>query len=486
LLIIFPSSILISQSPDTLWTKTIGGSGSDAGYSVKQTSDGGFIISGKTSSFGTGNWDVYLIKTDMNGDTMWTKTFGGNDWDEGNSVLQNEDGDFIIAGSTNSFGAGNLDVYLIKTDENGDTLWTKTYGGASEDIGYSVEQTTDDGLIITGSTKSFGAGYRDVYLIKTDENGDTLWTKTYGGMSEDIGYSVEQTIDDGFIIVGYTKSFGAVNPDVYLIKTDENGDTLWTKTYGGVSSDYGYSVKQTTDAGFIITGKTMSYGAGDNDVYLIRTDSNGDTLWTNTFGSFGYDAGSSVQQTIDGGFIIVGQATFDWDKLINVYLIKTDRNGIVLWVEDFGGSNLDGGSSIQQTTDGGFIIAGWTASFGQGSYDVYLIRTSVDPTKVENSELTQVEFYIAQNYPNPFNPSTIIKYTLGSRQYATLKVYDVLGNEVATLVNEDKPAGSYEVNFSAVGGFASGGNAYALPSGVYFYQLRAGNFVQTKKMLLLR
>ncbi|MHA2277642.1 MAG: hypothetical protein ACXAC2_17820, partial [Candidatus Kariarchaeaceae archaeon] len=166
-----------------------------------------------------------------------------------------------------------------------DTLWTKTFGVG---LGYSVQQTTDEGYIITGCTEG------DVWLIKTDESGDTLWTKTFGGGDEDNGLSVQQTTDEGYIITGRTYSFGAGHADLWLIKTDESGDTLWTKTFGGGDKDNGLSVHQTADEGYIITGSTESFGAGDYDVWLIKTDESGDTLWTKTFGGGESDGGSSV------------------------------------------------------------------------------------------------------------------------------------------------------------------------------------------------
>ena len=158
-----------------------------------------------------------------------------------------------------------------------DTLWTQTYGGMDREIGHSVYHTTDGGYIIAGMTESLGAGSADVYLLKTDANGDTLWTKTFGGSDYDYGYAVQQTTDGGFIVVGETESFGEGSYNVYLIRTDENGDTLWTKTYGGSGYEYGKSVLQTHDEGFIITGTTNSFGEGSGDVYLIRTNENGDT-----------------------------------------------------------------------------------------------------------------------------------------------------------------------------------------------------------------
>jgi len=260
---------------------TYGGSGVDRGSSVQQTSDGGYIIAGRTYSFGAGMEDVYLIKTDANGNEVWYKTYGENEWAGGYSVQQTSDGGYIIAGWTWSFGADD-DAYLIKTDANGNTVWTKTFGGSDQDVGYSVQQTSDGGYIIAGWTDSFGAGMLDVYLIKTDANGNTVWTKTFGGSEWEEGNSVQQTSDGGYIIAGYTESFGAGESDVYLIKTNANGDTIWTKTYGGTNDDEGYSVQQTSDGGYIIASGTNSFGAGESDVYLIKTDANGNTLQPDT------------------------------------------------------------------------------------------------------------------------------------------------------------------------------------------------------------
>ena len=363
------------------WTRTYGGIGFDFGREVQETEDGGFIIVGWTNSFGAGDYDVYLIRTDANGDTLWTKTYGGINSDGGNSIQQTRDGGFIIVGSTRSFGAGESDVYLIRTDANGDTLWTKTYGGTDYDWGYSIQQMEDGGFIIVGGTNSFGAGDYDVYLIRTDANGDTLWTKTYGGADREWGYSIQQMEDGGFIVAGFTRSFGAGGSDVYLIRTDANGDALWIKTYGGVNSDWGNSIQQTKDGGFIIVGGTNSFGAGDYDVYLIRTDANGDTLWTRTYGSADYDdCGASVQQTKDGGFIIVGGTRSFGAGDYDVYLIRTDANGDTLWTRTYGSADYDDyGASVQQTEDGGFIIVGRAlCSYETGESDVYLIR--IKPT----------------------------------------------------------------------------------------------------------
>ena len=352
---------------------TFGGDSLDMGYSVQQTTDGGYITTGSTNSYGNGDSDVYLIKTDGNGDSIWTKTFGGENQDYCNSVQQTTDGGYIITGRTESYGAGNKDVYLIKTDGNGDSLWTKTFGGTSFDNGISVQQTNDGGYIILGGTESYGAGNRDIYLIKTDGNGDSLWTKTFGGASQDFGNSVQQTNDGGYIVTGVTESYGAGNKDAYLIKTDASGDSLWTKTFGGSKFDLGNSVQQTNDGGYIVTGRTASFGAGSLDVYLIKTDGNGDSLWTKTFGGSSFDLGFSVQQTTDGGYIIIGGTDSYGNGDRDFYLIKTDVNGDLIWTKTFGGIFRDVGSSVQQTTDGGYIITGYTSS-GNGDRDLLLIK----------------------------------------------------------------------------------------------------------------
>jgi uncharacterized delta-60 repeat protein len=359
------------------FAKTYGGTNFDYAYSVQQTSDGGYIIAGYTRSFGAGAADVFLIKTDESGNVQWAKTYGGTDGDYAYSVQQTSDGGYIIAGYTRSFGAGGSDILLIKTDANGNIIWAKTYGGTSGDVAYSIQQTFDGGYILAGYTASFGAGSWDIFLVKTDANGNIIWAKTYGGTSSDTAYSVQQTSDGGYIIAGYTRSFGTGwDEDVILIKTDANGNLQWAKTYGGTWgawSDYAHSVQQTSDGGYIVAGLTWSFGG----IFLIKTDANGNIIWVKTYWGTISDYAYSVQQTSDGGYIVAGYTT-SFGAGGDILLIKTDANGNIIWAKTYGGTYQDWAYSVQQTSDGGYIVAGYTNSFGAGWSDIFLIKTDAN------------------------------------------------------------------------------------------------------------
>jgi hypothetical protein len=469
---------LASQPPDTLWTKTFGGTNIDIGHCVEQTSDGGYIITGYTRSYGTmSGRNILLIKTDENGVAEWINGYGGNDDDEGYSVKQTPDGGYIIAGHTKSFGAGLKDVYLIKTDSLGTQQWSKTFGGAQDDEGYSVQLTSDGGYIIGGVTSSSGAGSRDMLLIKTDSDGNLIWQKTHGGMSSDGAWFVQNTSDGGYVLAGWTLSYGpGFIGNAWLVKTDSLGNQQWNKFFGGSDVDRGYCVQQTTDGGFILTGYTASFGAGLDDMLLVKTDSLGNQEWLKTFGGTGRDYGQSVQQTLDGGYIVVGYTLSYGAGGDDLWLVKADINGNQEWNITYGGSSSDVGYCITETSDGGYIITGHTLSFGAGVHDVWLIKTAPLITSFNESDLVDNKFYLYQNYPNPFNSSTTINYSINQSGFVRLKVFDLLGRQVQVLVDEFKSAGNYTVNF----------NAEELSAGIYFYQLSAENFTSTKKLILLK
>jgi hypothetical protein len=353
------------------WTKAFGSAGGEEGRWVQETRDGGYIIAG-----GAGG-DVWLIKTDVMGDTLWTRTFGEAGDDEvGYSVRQTSDGGYVVVGYTESYPRRWADVFLVRADSEGHQVWARTFGGAEPDHGNSVQQTRDGGYIIAGSTESFGAGGSDVWLLKTDANGDTIWARTFGGIRDDEGYSVQQTSDGGYVIAGYTESFVAGGG--WLIKTDASGNRIWDRVFGVAGVDLGMSVQQTTDGGYVIGGQVDCYGSGANEVWLAKTDAVGGVTWTKTFGGPGYDCGYAAEQTRDGGYVVAGYTESYGAGNGDVWLVRCDANGDTMWTRTFGGGNVDVGMCVQQTRDGGFVVTGRTLSYGAGDWDVLLIKTDAE------------------------------------------------------------------------------------------------------------
>ncbi|MEO0228188.1 MAG: hypothetical protein ABIL70_09095 [candidate division WOR-3 bacterium] len=373
LIMVISNVSLFALGPDTVWTKIYGTNQHDWGNAGKQTIDKGYIITGVTN-YGINERDIWLIKSDSLGNMEWTRVFSGaGNWpDEGFSVQQTTDSGYIVAGYSFSFNT-SYDVWVIKTNRMGAKTWEIIYNDIydSDEIAYSIVTTLDTNYVVTGET------YGIVLLQKISKTGNIIWTKTYGDynyISE--GRDIQQTVDGGYIIAGATNALGNGGFDVYLIKINSFGDTLWTRTYGGPAWDFGYSVRQTPDTGYIVVGKTESFGNGGCDVYLIKTDRNGNLLWSKTFGGTSNDFGRAVRLTADGGMIIVG-STFSFStEAPDVYVIKTDKNGDTLWTKVLNSGRWDSGNSIEQTTDGGYAITGETyySLGGQAGSNVWFIK----------------------------------------------------------------------------------------------------------------
>jgi hypothetical protein len=305
----------------------VDGTAFNYGSSVQQTTDGGYIVTGSTESF-AGGYELWLSKWDATGNVSWVNALGGTIDDYGYSVQQTTDGGYIVTGYTGSFGTGNsYDLWLSKWDAIGTVSWVKTLGGTSDDYGYSVQQTTDNGYIATGSTMSFGAGGYDLWLSKWDATCNVSWVKTLGGTGDDEGEFVQQTTDGGYIVTGYTNSFGAGGYDLWLSKWDATGNVSWVKTLGGTSDDYGYSVQQTTDGGYIVTGYTDSFGAEGYDLWLSKWGATGNISWVKTLGGTNDDYGYSVQQTVDSGYIVTGYTASFGAEGYDLWLSKWDSQG---------------------------------------------------------------------------------------------------------------------------------------------------------------
>lgn len=409
LLVLLLISNVAAHPPAKEWNRTFGDRGDDWASDVQQTSDGGYVLAGQ-GRFNHGEErlekgiDSWLIKTDANGSEQWNRTFGGTMDDRANSVQQTKDGGYILAGATASYSSvgSDTDAWLIKTDANGTQQWQKTFGRDKDDQANSVQQTADGGYILAGRY-SYTENNFEAWLIKTDTNGSEQWNKTFADDEE--ANSVVQTPDGGYILAGKTHTYRKGNRDLgsnaFLIKTDAGGKLKWRKTFGKKEDEtFTNSVHQTQDGGYILAGDRRSddiYHLDETsnfDVWLVKTDANGSERWSKTFRGAGNDEADSVQQTNDGGYILAGRFSYSPVKWA-AWLIKTDASGSEQWNETFGGIENDQINSVRQTADGGYILAGLTRSYGNGSADAWLIKVSGDPPSIE------AKTPIATPNPNP-------------------------------------------------------------------------------------
>ena len=456
---------------DLLWDRAYGGDDWDEAWAVVQTPDGGYALAGMTQSFGAGFQDMWLVKTNASGDTLWTRTYGGPSYDRAYALIVTQDGGLLLVGNTQSYGAGSNDFWAVKTDAAGDTQWTRTYGDDADDYGRGVVQTADDGFALVGS-RYYGSG--NVLLVRTDTEGNQLWSRSYGGYFDEQGNSIAQTADGGFLLVGTTRSFGAGGSDAWMLKVDANGDSLWSQTFGDELGDFGYWGAET-DGGYVLAGIIQPPDGSDSGALLAKADPQGDSLWAHAYVLGEYTEAYAAILTADaylltglgGSMIQPGQ----------VLLFKTDLNGNQLWVEGYGASELDDlGFSIIENSDGDYIIAG-RSSVLLGDYEAYLLAVEGPGTGVEPvHETAPMDFALYPAHPNPFNAKTALSYQLPADSYVTLRIYDTAGRLVENLVEGRRLAGRHELTL----------DAGHLPSSVYVARLTAGEVAQTQKLVLMK
>ena len=471
---VLAAAVVFAQPPDSLWSRTFGGSFADYCHSVQPTTDGGYILGGSTRPAVNAYSDFYLVKTDANGDSEWTRAYGrGDNWrNYGYSVLQTTDGGYILAGCNDRSSEETYSQFgCVRTNAAGDSLWSRAFGTTTgEDFCYSVMQTADGGYILGGSTLCRDADFR---LVKLDGNGDSLWSRTIGSYEGECCHAAELTTDGGCVLAGCT--YNGSSFDFAVLKTDSNGDSLWSRTYGGSNHEQCYSVQQTMDGGYILGGYTNSFGAGGDDFWLVKTDANGDSLWSRSFGGNGEDICYAVEQTMDGGYILAGCTYSFGSGGADFWLVRTYANGDSLWSRTFGGSGDDVCYSVHQMADASYILAGNTTSFGAGNEDFWLVKTGPDPEAVELRILQPLSLFLSAS-PNPFNPSTEIRYDLAKAERVSLRVFDLQGREVAVLEDGLTEAGTHRVIFDGGG----------LASGIYFARLDAGARSRANKLVLLK
>jgi hypothetical protein len=450
------------------------------GMSVLQTPDKGYVITGE----GTSGKSPFLMKTDSLGDTVWTRSYARGGM--GREVIQTDDRGYAITGSIEG------DACLIKTDSSGDTIWLRKYGGSGEEEGRSVIQVADGGYMVSGAYES------SFYLIRTDSGGDTLWTRVYNDtLLKQIGCSLVEAVDGGFIVVGARRCCGSdLDAAICETKILPSGGIEWSKRIRVRQNNAATGIIRTTDSCYVVTGYVRDEGESEA-ACLIKIDSSGDTIWTRTYSPSWLDEiGHSVIQTGDGGYLIAGQSGTNMYCQFKAYLIKTDSMGDTLWTRKFdydscyyfyGGPHSDTcssnmGYSVKQTADGGYIIAGMAASWEQGGYvdrKMYLIKTDslgrVCSVQEEANDLKPGTESLTI-YPNPFLRTTTIRYSVSKKASVSLKVFDVTGRCVETLVSGEKKPGYRETELGTKN----------LGPGVYFAKFEAGDHKEVQKLILMR
>ncbi len=469
--LVLPWSVHLHAQTDTLWTKIIGiDQQSGKVWAADETADGGFILTGSSSN------DLWLVRTDSIGNVIWSKTFdrGMGDREYGTDVRQTNNSGFIIAGATNDQSQTRSKVWLIRTDEKGDTLWTKTFEGGAWAGAGGLDLTADDGYIIS-ATASFGSNFRDVWLIKTDAEGNLVWTSLFIGQdafnSTHTGGSIRQTVDGGYVLAASTGSTPSSGGCGWVIRTDDSGTIIWETTLCGKGESRLYSVKQTNDRGFVLAGSTTQYSDPADYALLIKLNANGDMQWQDFFGGNGWSM--SVDQTHDNGYVIIDKAGALW---------KTNGEGELQWSFDVNIGESRYCTSIQQLSDSGFLVAGW-AQISDHDW-AFLARLAPDSSSVAaiyDIEYLPFSLSLHQNYPNPFNPVSTIRYDLPQGSEVSLIVYDILGREVARLVDSNMERGYHQTHWD--GRDQSG---RSVPSGIYIARLVTPEYSQSIKMALLK
>ena len=358
------------------WAKTYGGREDDIAYCIENTTDGGYVAAGATSSYGEGGSDAWVVKLDAGGRIEWEKTYGGPADEEARSIKQAPDGGYIVAGSTESFGVGSDGaIWVLRLDEDGGVQWQKTFDHGQ---GAAVALAGGGGYAVAGGTAQHGAGGSDAWVIKLDEDGSILWQNTYGDSDSETAYAIANTSDVGFAVAGWTSSFGAGWADFWVLKLDEDGAVEWAKAYGGSEAEDARFIMQTPDDGFVVAGWTVSFGAGEADAWVLKLDSDGGVQWQSAFGGPGIDRVFSVSRASDGGYVVAGRTESFGSGGADVMVLGLDSDGALQWQKTFGSSYDEEARGAAHTGDGRIVVAGKDGYYGTAAADFWVIKMGTD------------------------------------------------------------------------------------------------------------
>ncbi len=534
-----------AQPSNFLWAVQAGGVDPDQGYDIATDGSGNYILTGQfegIASFGDstlssslGSLDIFIAKINSDGNFLWAVKAGGTNSDEGYGITTDGFGNCIVTGrfegtatfgdSTLSSSQGSRDIFISKINSDGNFLWAVRAGGVGSDEGYGIATDASGNCIVTGrfegtatfgdSTLSSSQGSRDIFITKITSDGNFQWAVRAGGVGSDEGLSISTDVLGNSIVSGRfsnTATFGDStlsslgSREIFVTKINSDGNFLWAVRAGGIDFDEGKGVATDVSGNIIVTGwftgtatfgdSTLSSVVGSRDIFITKINSDGNFLWAKKAGGWDVDEGKSISTDGSDNIIVTGRfegtATFgDTTNLTSaggrdIFIAKYNGDGNFLWVTQAGGIGLAEGFGISTDGSGNSIVTGrfeGTATFGDstlgsslGSRDIFIAKLSTEITGIEEELTILQSFKLFQNYPNPFNPVTIISYRLAKTNKVILKIYDINGREIKTLVNQVQNSGEYSIDF----------DASDLASGLYIYNLKAGSFKQSRKMLLLR
>lgn len=435
------------------------------GHDVVAMPDGGYLIAGYTKNSNFSDCDVYIIKTDATGNQVWTKTYGGAKPDFPYHLLPTADGNYFLIGYSQSYGGGDADILLLKIDPSGNLIWQKTYGGSGNDYGKDIISTTDGNYAIVGSSNS-GSSSHDANLIKIDPAGTVIWSKLIGGSANDYGHSVKQCSDGGYILLGHTFSFGT-NGDAYLVKTDSNGDPVWTKNFGGSQFDEGAYITVNSDNSFTFLIRDSSSAGQEIDIRIVKTDATGNTIWSKIYGGTKKDTPKMIQPTSDGGYIVAAiSRSFGWINP-DMWIIKFNSVGDTTWTRRYGGAGNEHCYVVREQPDGSYIAVGKTASSSTDA-DPILLKLNANGTMAVGINENFISEHSINLYPNPNDGH----FTIDLLDFKANKITiaDVLGLEIYMKEFESESTANITLH-----------NKH---SGIYFIKCESGTSTVIKKLII--
>ena len=455
---------------DSLWSRTYGSPLDESCNALCETPDGGYLLVGREYSAAPYFSRARAVRTDSNGDTLWTRIFGGDTWNGFLFVKPTSDGGFILTGDLFQLIEGS---WILKLSASGDSLWSTWLDYPDYQWALDAMETPDGGFVVISNVSGMEVS-SSVRLTRINNIGEESHYIFYGDEWTSYGTSsIAQASDGGCVVAGVTSDPGINNSDFWLMKTDDNGDSLWSRSYGTQSNEAGHSVCQNYDGGYVIAG-IRRIGSIGNMIWVVNTNVNGDSLWSRTLGDCDWYSDVSIAPTPDGSFLITATSDSSTSHARDFLLVKMSADGDSLWSRTFGGGGSEYCTSVAATSDGGYILGGYTYSFGAGAADFWLLKTT--PELSADDFIPHPSAFCLSNFPNPFNATSTISFDLPRASHVLLNVFDLTGRAVATLADEPMSSGTHSINFDAA----------ALPSGIYVYRLTSGTASLSRKFVLLK